>query len=78
MLRRPWDVLRISDVRGQPQFSVTLNPVEKLVEFMLPDLAGGTQQVDFAGLKVSSSGAEGWVLLQWVAEMLRELSAETT
>ena len=52
-LRQTWDVLRISDVNGRPQFSVTLNPRDRLVEFMVPDVAGGTQQIDFAGLNVS-------------------------
>ena len=58
VLKRPWDVLRISDLRGRPQFSVTLNPIDRLVEFMVPDLAGGTQQIDFAGLNVSAAAAE--------------------
>ena len=54
VLKRSWDVLRISDTSGRPQFSVTLNPQDRLVEFMIPDLEGGTQRIDFAGLNVSN------------------------
>ena len=61
VIQRPWDVLRISDLRGRPQFSVTLNPLDELVEFMVPDLAGGTQRIDFAGLEVSGGACVGIV-----------------
>ncbi|ROT79256.1 hypothetical protein C7M84_002019 [Penaeus vannamei] len=51
--RNRWDIIRISDLEGRPQFAITLNPKTKNVEFSILSFDGTLQTLAFDSAKAA-------------------------
>jgi hypothetical protein len=50
--KQSWDIIRMVDIQGEPQFAVTLQPKDSTVQFSIVNIEGQLQTVTFSEIKV--------------------------
>ncbi|CAG0924665.1 unnamed protein product [Notodromas monacha] len=60
--RVSWDIIRMVDMQGNPQFAVTLAPRDNAVQFSIMSIEGNLMTVSFPEIKtVKKLGLKSWI-----------------